>query len=36
MHYVYILQSVGDSNQFYTGLCMDVEARFRRETPPLA
>jgi putative endonuclease len=29
MHYVYILQSVSDPNQFYTGLCKDVEARLQ-------
>jgi predicted GIY-YIG superfamily endonuclease len=29
MHYVYILQSVSDPNQFYTGLCKDVEARLK-------
>lgn len=27
MNYVYILQSLSDPNQFYTGLCKDVEAR---------
>lgn len=27
MNYVYILQSVGHPDQFYTGLCKDVEAR---------
>lgn len=27
MHYVYILQSISDPNQFYTGLCKNVEAR---------
>ncbi len=27
MNYVYILQSVGQPDQFYTGLCRDVEAR---------
>lgn len=29
MHYVYILQSLGDPHQFYTGLCKDVEARLQ-------
>jgi putative endonuclease len=29
MHYVYVLQSVSDPTQFYTGLCKDVEARLR-------
>lgn len=29
MNCVYILQSVSDPNQFYTGLCKDVEARLR-------
>lgn len=27
MHYVYILQSLGDPDQFYTGLCVDVPKR---------
>lgn len=27
MNYVYILQSVSDPDQFYTGLCRDVENR---------
>ena len=27
MHYVYILQSLNDPSQFYTGLCTDVEQR---------
>ncbi|HKR23945.1 MAG TPA: GIY-YIG nuclease family protein [Allosphingosinicella sp.] len=27
MNYVYILQSVGHPEQFYTGLCKDVESR---------
>jgi putative endonuclease len=27
MNYVYILQSLSHPNQFYTGLCKDVEAR---------
>ena len=26
-HYVYILQSISDPVQFYTGLCADVAAR---------
>ena len=29
MNFVYILQSVADPEQFYTGLCADVEARLR-------
>lgn len=29
MNYVYILQSVSDPNQFYTGLCADVQARLK-------
>ena len=29
MNYVYILQSVSHPDQFYTGLCRDVEARLR-------
>ena len=29
MNYVYILQSVSDPDQFYTGLCKDVESRLR-------
>lgn len=29
MNYVYILQSFSDPNQFYTGLCKDVEARLQ-------
>jgi predicted GIY-YIG superfamily endonuclease len=27
LNYVYILQSLSHPNQFYTGLCKDVEAR---------
>ena len=27
MNYVYILQSISDPDQFYTGLCKDVERR---------
>jgi predicted GIY-YIG superfamily endonuclease len=27
MNYVYILQSISDPDQFYTGLCKDVQAR---------
>jgi len=27
MNYVYILQSIGHPDQFYTGLCKDVSAR---------
>ena len=27
MNFVYILQSVGHSDQFYTGMCKNVEAR---------
>jgi len=27
MNYVYILQSISDPEQFYTGLCTDVAAR---------
>ena len=27
MNYVYILQSLSDPEQFYTGLCNDVETR---------
>lgn len=27
MHYTYILQSVAHPEQFYTGLCADVDAR---------
>ena len=27
MHYVYILQSLSEPDQFYTGLCADVETR---------
>ncbi|HYJ83349.1 MAG TPA: GIY-YIG nuclease family protein [Allosphingosinicella sp.] len=27
MNYVYILQSLGCPDQFYTGLCKDVQAR---------
>ena len=26
-HFVYILQSINDPSQFYTGLCSDVDAR---------
>ena len=26
-HYVYILQSLSDPTQFYTGLCTDIDAR---------
>ena len=26
-HYVYILQSLSDPSQFYTGLCTDIDAR---------
>jgi predicted GIY-YIG superfamily endonuclease len=29
MNYVYILQSVSEPDQFYTGLCKDVETRLR-------
>jgi len=29
MNYVYILQSLSDPDQFYTGLCKDVETRLR-------
>lgn len=29
MNYVYILQSISDPDQFYTGLCADVEARLQ-------
>ena len=27
MHYVYVLQSIVDPDQFYTGLCADMTAR---------
>jgi putative endonuclease len=27
MHYVYILQGIAHPDQFYTGLCADVDAR---------
>ena len=27
MHYVYILQSISDPDQFYTGLCANVQER---------
>jgi predicted GIY-YIG superfamily endonuclease len=27
VHYVYILQSLADPNQYYTGLCADVRKR---------
>jgi putative endonuclease len=29
MNYVYILQSLSNPDQFYTGLCKDVEARLK-------
>ena len=29
MNYVYILQSIPQPDQFYTGLCKDVEARLQ-------
>ena len=29
MNYVYILQSISHPDQFYTGLCKDVEARLK-------
>lgn len=29
MNYVYILQSVSDPEQFYSGLCKDVDARLQ-------
>jgi putative endonuclease len=27
MHYVYILQSLSEPDQYYTGLCTDVQSR---------
>jgi putative endonuclease len=29
VNYVYILQSISHSDQFYTGLCQDVQARLK-------
>lgn len=29
MNYVYILQSISHPDQFYTGLCKDVDARLK-------
>ena len=28
-HFVYILQSIGESEQYYVGLCEDVETRLQ-------